>query len=168
MSRTQRSDEIRDAFLGELRAQGASVESLSDLAAKEANIAIRGMFSVLGASGREVYLVQGVGFINVHVRSEPPGWWNVMKSVKAQFDLLFKRLDLKAYYVFLVPRKDRQISGYIATDFSSSPFIRMPAGEETKFTIKVDDHLNQLKCLVSVEKIAQALLQSATVYLNAP
>ena len=167
MSRTQRSDEIRDAFLGELRAQGASVESLADLAAKEANAAIRNMFSVLGASGREVYLVRGVGFINVHVRSEPPGWWNVMKSVKAQFDLLFQKLDLRAYYVFLVPRKDHQISGYIATDFASSPFINMPAGEETKFTIRVGDHLNPLKCLVSVEKIAEALLQSKAGVPNA-
>lgn len=90
-----------------------------------------------------------------------------MKSVKLQFDLLFKELNLKTYYVFLVPRKDHQISGYIATDFSSSPFIKMPAGEETKFTIKVDDHLNPLRCLAPVEKIAKTLLKFATGDANA-
>ncbi|MBS0382539.1 MAG: hypothetical protein JSR56_08905 [Proteobacteria bacterium] len=167
MSRTQKSDEIRDAFLGELRAQGASVESLANLAAKGESAAIRNVFAVLGTSGREVYLVGGIGFINVHVRSDPPGWWNVMKSVKSQFDHIFKNLGVKTYYVFLVPRKDHQITGYIATDFVSPPFINVPSGEETKFTIKVADHLNPLKCIVSVGKIARALLQSPEENTNA-
>jgi hypothetical protein len=160
MSRTEKSDAIRDAFLAALREQGAPVERVSELATNELNDKIRRMLLVLGGAGREVYLVKGVGLVNVHVRAEPPGWWGIMKSVKDQFDLVVKELGLKAYYVLLVPRKDHQITGYVVTDFLSSPFVQVPAGEKTMYTVKVERHLDPLKRLVSVERIAAALLQA--------
>lgn len=169
MSRTSKSDEIRDAFINVIRAQGVSVESVADLASTEANSIIRDLFLELGRAGREIYLVRGVGFINVHIRSESPGWWNIVKSVKADLDHLAKEYGLKTYYVLLVGRDDRHIAnGYVATDFLSSPFIRLPREEEIKFTVKAKQHLDPRKYLLSVEKVARVLLQSPQEDRNSP
>src|SRR5690348_11231900 len=118
MSRTAKADAIRDAFLQALKAEGAEVETLAELAAAESNETIRGLFLALGQAGREVYLVRGLGFINVHIRSEPPGWWNILKTVKRDLDILTNKFETKCVYVLLIGRKDQHIAdGYVATDF---------------------------------------------------
>lgn len=160
MLRTERSDAIRDAFLAALREQGASVDSATDLAASEPSDTLRDILLGLGRAGREVYLVRGVGFINVHIRAEPPGWWNVLKSVKKDLDLLAKELGVKTYYVLLIGRKDTHIAnGYIATDFRVAPFVRPPKAEETKYSINEKVNLDQNKRLLSIKKISSILLQ---------
>lgn len=170
MSRSSTSDTVRDAFLGVLRAQGATVESMSGLAATESNDTISNLLLGLGRAGREVYWVRGVGFINIHIRSEAPGWWNILKSVKSDLDVLAKEFGVKSYYVLLVGRNDRFIAnGYVATDFSSSPFVRPPGVEASKYSVNENQHLDQKKLLLSVEKVAKVLLQPlAGVAGNAP
>jgi hypothetical protein len=170
MSRSERSDAIRDAFLAALREQGASVESMADLAASEPNGTLRDVLLGLGRAGREVYLLRGVGFMNVHVRAEPPGWWNILKSVKRDLDLLAKELGVKTYYVLLIGREDSHIAnGYIAADFATTPFARTPKSEEMKYSVNEKVHLDQNKRLLSIKKISTILLQAPqSAASNAP
>jgi hypothetical protein len=170
MSRAAKADRIRDAFLEALKAQGASIETMGDLAADASNSTIRGLFLALGQAGREVYLVRGVGFINVHVRSEPPGWWSILKTVKRDLDVLAIEFGTKCFYVLLVGRNDQHIAdGYIATDFSNPPFVRPPGVEETKYTVNEKQHLDARKLLLSVGKVAKVLMVARGVAVtNAP
>lgn len=159
MSRTVEADRIRNAFLQALRSEGVSVETMADLAASESNEKIRNLFLALGRAGREVYLVRGVGFVNVHVRSEDRGWWSILKTVKKDLDILTSKFELKCYYVLLVERDDHYIAdGYIATDFTRSPFLKPPGVDKTKYTVNEKQHLNPSKRLLSLEKVAKALM----------
>lgn len=160
MSRIAKADRVRKAFFDALRSQGASVESMADLAAGS-NPTIRDLFMALGQAGREVYLVRGVGLINVHIRSEPPGWWSILKTVKRDLDMLAKEFETKCFYVLLVGRDDQHIAdGYIVTDFATSPFIRPPGVEETKFTVNEKRHLDPRNLLLSVGKVAKVLMEA--------
>lgn len=159
MSRTVEADRIRDAFLQALRAEGASVETMADLAAGESNDMIRNLFLALWRAGREVYLVRGVGFINVHVRSQDRGWWGILKSVKKDLDILTGKFGIKCYFVLLVGRDDHYIAdGYIVTDFSNSPFLKPPGVDKIKYTVHEKHHLNPRKRLLSLGKVAKALM----------
>jgi hypothetical protein len=163
MSRTDKADRIRDAFLDALRSQGASVESMADLAATSSST-VRKLFLALGQAGREAYLVRGVGIINVHVRSEAPGWWSILKTVKRDLDLLAKEFQTKCFYVLLVGRDDQHVAdGYIANDFAASPFTRPPGVEKTKYTVNEKQHLDRRKLLLSVGKVAKVLLEARAV-----
>jgi hypothetical protein len=163
MSRTDRADEIRDAFLGALRAQGVRVDVLEEVVAETTDQVICDLFHRLGRAGREIYLVRGVGLINIHIRSAAPGWWNILKSVKADFDALAKAIDGKTFYVLLVGRKDPKdihvANGWVVTDFVSPPFLQPPSEEATKYTVKERLHLDEHKRVLSVTNMAQTLLQ---------
>lgn len=133
---------------------------MSGLASDESNPTIRGLFLALGQAGREIYLIRGVGFINVHIRSEPPGWWSILKTVKRDLDILAKEFGTKCFYVLLVGRADQHTAnGYIASDFSSSPFVRPPGVEVTKYTVNEKQHLDVRKLLLSVGKVAKVLME---------
>ena len=173
MARETNADRIRNAFLYTLRYQGAKVRTMMELAAEMSDPNHRGICLGLGQAGREVYFIIGVGFINVHVRSEPPGWWSILKSVKNDLAFLSgERNDpgINCYYVLLVGRNDRHIAdGYIVTDFSSSPFVRPPGVEETKYTVNEKQHLDPKKLLLSVGKIAKVLMEAhGAANANAP
>ena len=164
MDRHAKADSIRDAFLNALKSEGASVRTMIELAEKESDPEFRSIMLALGRAGREVYLVSGVGFINVHVRSEPPGWWNILKTVKEDLAFLSaKRSDepgINWYYILLIGRGDHHVAdGYIATDFDKPPFTRPPGVEKTKYTINERQHLDSRKLLLSVGKVAKTLLQ---------
>jgi len=104
-------------------------------------------------------LVRGVGLINVHVRSEPPGWWNILKTVKEDLDFLRKHLRVERLFVLLVGRNDRFVAdGYIATEFDEPPFLRHPGIETKKYSINEKSHLDASKKILSVEKLAKGLL----------
>lgn len=161
MSRTAQSDTIQETFLNALKAEAAVVETMSELAARISDRELREGLEALGRAGRNLFLVKGVGLINVHVRSEPPGWWNILKSVKEELDLLQKELRVNRYFVFLIGRKDQHIAdGYIASDFDAAPFIKHPGIEATKFTMNEKQHLDSAERLLSVSKIAKVLLGS--------
>ena len=151
------SDAIHESFVSSLRALGASVESMADLAAGEPNEKIRSVYRSLGRAQRELLFVRGVGFLNVHVRADPPGFWSVQKSVKAELDFLVEQVGVKCYYVFLVGRPSRKFSdGFIATDLSSPPFVKRPFENPDRFTVNERD-LDPGKKLLSLEKVARVL-----------
>lgn len=154
MGRTVQSDAIQEGFLDALRAEGAVVENMSELAGHTSHGELRFFLQSLGRNGRNVFFLEGVGMVQIHVRSEPPGWWNVLKSVKEHLDQLHKH-----YFVFLIGRKDQYVAnGYIASDFNRPPFIRHPSVEATKFTINEKQDLDPNARLLSVSKIAKVLL----------
>jgi hypothetical protein len=136
MSPTAAADDIKNAFLEELRSQGAPVETMGELAAEASSTTTQRLFLALGQQAREVYRVPGVGFINLHIKSKPPGWWNILKTVKKDLDDLTGWTGIRSFYVLLVGRNDPHIAnGYIATDFLSLPFKRHPEAEATKYTV---------------------------------
>ena len=94
----ERDNTIREEFLDTLRSKGLVVRKVRDLADAASDPDIRSMMLDLGRAGREVYSVSGIGLINIHVRSEPPGWWNILKTVKKHFDLLSPLF--KCYWLF--------------------------------------------------------------------
>lgn len=161
MSRTIKADQVRDAFLEALRSESASIETMGALAASESYPKIRSLFLALGQQGREVYRIRGIGFINIHIRSETPGWWNILKTVKRDLDLLTKEFKIKCFYVLLIRRDDQFIAdGYIVSDFAKSPLVRQPGIEETKYTVNERQHLDVNKKLLSIEKVAKVLMKA--------
>jgi len=161
MKGTETSNRIRDAFLDAVKSFGGTIETMNDLASKATIPNVRQVYERLGQSGRNVYLIHGVGLINIHVRSEPPGWWNVLKTVKEDFDLLRRELGIETYFLLLIGRSDRHVAnGYIASDFTKSPVTRHPGIEGTKFTINERQHLDPSKRLLSVEQVAKILLEA--------
>ena len=160
----QKADRIREALLEALRNQGASVQKMRDLVQGESDASVRNLFLELGKSSREVYTVTGVGLINVHVRSESPGWWNILKTVKRDFTALSTSLGMPCYYIFLIGRKDQHIAdGYIATDFNQSPFIHPPHEEPKKYSIHASQHLNQNRIILTINRVAQTLIQQGNI-----
>jgi hypothetical protein len=162
MTRTAIADRIKQAFLDSLKSLGASVETMGQLVATKTSPEVRRVFERLGQAGRNVYLVRGIGLINVHVRSEPPGWWNVLTTVKEDIDALRKVMGIRCYYVLLIGRADRFVAdGYIAADFQTKPFVKYPGIEATKYTINEKQHLDTSELLLSVEKVAKVLLDTS-------
>ncbi|MDO9417408.1 hypothetical protein [Pararhizobium sp.] len=159
MGRTVDSDRIRDNFLDSLKSQGASVETMADLALQATESTMRRLFDGLGRAGRDVYLVRGVGLINVHVRSKSPGWWNILKTVKEDLDILHKEFGVIRLFVLLIGRPDRFVAdGYIITEFDEPPLLRSPGIEKTKYTINERQHLELSRKILSLEKLAMTLL----------
>lgn len=159
MGRTVNSDRIRDALLDSLRSQGATVETMADLASQATDPTVRQLFDGLGGSGRDVYLVRGVGLINVHVRSESPGWWNILKTVKKDLDILHNQFGVARNFVLLIGRPDRFVAdGYIITEFDQPPLVKSPGVEKTKYTINEKPHLELSRKVQSIDKLATALL----------
>ncbi len=150
------SDErIRRAFFDELGRIGLSVVTMDTLAAESESEAVRRVFQRLGQADREVYLIRGVGIINLHIRSESPGWWNILRSVKDDLDWLHRDLKFNCYYVLLVGTGDHAVAnGYIFSEFAYPPFKRKPAAEATKYSINERPNLDRSKALASMEKVA--------------
>lgn len=159
MGRTVESDSIRDAFLASLRLAGSSVETMASLASATTNLTVRSLFEKLGRADRNVYFVRGLGLINVHVRSQSPGWWNILKTVKDDLDTLHGELGIARFFVLLIGRADRFIAdGYIITEFDQPPLIKSPAIEETKYSINEIPNLDLSRKLLSLDKVARVLL----------
>jgi len=151
-------ERIRRAFFDELGKVGLSVVTMDTLAAESECEAVRRVFRRLGQADREVYLIRGVGIVNLHIRSESPGWWNILRSVKDDLDWLHRDLKFNCYYVLLVGTGDHAVAnGYIFSDFAYPPFKRKPAAEATKYSINERPNLDRSKALVSVEKVAAML-----------
>jgi hypothetical protein len=157
MGRTTQSDAIQEAFLDELKAQGATVESMNELIARTDHREARELLARLGRSGRNLFLVKGVGLINVHVRSDLKGWWGILKTVREDL----QALGTKYFFVLLIGRNDRFVAdGYIVSDFDAAPIIKYPSIGATKFTINEKQHLDPDERLLSIGKVAKVLLGS--------
>ena len=164
-----RDQVIRQGFLDALRSEGAAVQTAQELVQDNSDAFFRRVILLLGKSGREMYFVGGVGLINIHVRSDPPGWWNIIGTVHNDFMSLSKLADgnpgVPCYYVFLVGRKDQHIAdGYIATDFNTPPFIQAPRIEQKtkKYRVTERQNLNQNRILSSISRVARTLLQQGS------
>jgi hypothetical protein len=93
------------------------------------------------------------------VRSEPPGWWNILKTVKQDLDIIQRELGVVRFFILLIGRKDRFIAdGYIITDFDKPPLVRGPGVEQTKYTINERQHLESSRKILSIERLVAALL----------
>ena len=77
MTRSDKEEYFRDKFIDSIVANGSAVEDMSELARRFSDTNIKDIFERWSSLGREQFLVKKVGFINVHVRSEPPGFWGV-------------------------------------------------------------------------------------------
>lgn len=165
---SDRAEKIRDVFLDAIRSEGLSPEPLVDVAAS-ASGAVRDLFAGLGRAGREVYLIRDVALINVHIRSEPPGWWNILKTVKRDLDFMASEFGLNCLYVLLIGSGNRHVAdGYIVSDFGKPPFIRAPKAEATKFTINERQHLDKRALLLSVKRVANVLAQHRKARAGTP
>ena len=168
MPAPDRAEEIRSAFLEAIRAEGLLPEPMAEVAVSSSG-KIRQLFAALGQAGREVYLIRGVALVNLHIRSEPPGWWNILKTVKRDLDAMAREFGVTCIYVLLIGRKDRHVAdGYIVTDFGKPPFVRAPKGEETKYSINERQHLDTRSLLLSVAKVAKVLASHRIVKSDAP
>lgn len=151
-------EKIREAFLEELRKLDLSVVTMDALATDSNDGAIRRVFHRLGQADRRVYLIRGVGIINLHIRSKRPGWWNILKSVKDDLDWLRRYPKIASYYVLLVGSGDATVArGYVFSEFAYPPFKQKPAPEATKYSINEGPNLDRSKALPSVQKIAAEL-----------
>ena len=131
---------------------------MGELAAGSESQGVRRVFLRLGQADREVYLIRGVGIINLHIRSKAPGWWNILKSVKEDLDWLRKDLKYTAYYVLLVGTGDQAIAnGYIFSEFAYPPFKTKPTAEATKYSINERPNLDRSKAIPSIAKVGEAL-----------
>lgn len=158
MSRSAGANRIKKAFFDEIGKLGLSVVTMDKLAAESESDAVRRTFQRLGQADREVYLVRGVGIVNLHVRSESPGWWNVLKTVKDDLDWLRRNARIGCYYVLLVGTgNDSVANGYIFSEFAYPPFKRRPGAEATKYSINERQDLDRSKAFLSMEKVAAAL-----------
>jgi hypothetical protein len=154
---------IREAFLQALGSEGATVQKVRDLAEGQSDPYIRSLLLELGNATREVYSVRGVGIINIHIKSEPPGWWNIMESVDNHFALL-STMQIHCFYVLILGRKDQHVAdGYIATDINQPPFIQRPTIKSGKFySVTERQHLDRNKLILSIGKIARTLIQQGS------
>ena len=158
MPRETLDERIRRAFLDELGKLGLPVVTMNALAAESDTEAVRRVFQRLGQADREVYLVRGVGIVNLHIRSESPGWWNILKSVKDDLDWLRRDLKFACFYVLLVGTADDAVAnGYVFSEFAYPPFKQKPTAEATKYSINERPNLDRTKALPSVERVAKVL-----------
>ena len=163
MSRTAQSDAIQKALFDVLTAEGAAVEDMSQVVARTSDPVARGLFQHLGRAHRNVFFIKGVGLINVHVRSELRGWWNILESVKKDFDWLHNEHGVKRHFVLLIGRKDKYIAdGYVFSDFNGPVFFEPPRLIASKFTINEKRHLESAERLSSINKVAKGLLATAS------
>ena len=162
MSRTAQSNAIQKALLDTLTAEGAAVEDMTQVAARASDPVARGLFQHLGRAHRNVFFIKGVGLINVHVRSELRGWWNILESVKKDFDWLHNEHGVKRYFVLLIGRKDKYIAdGYVFSDFNGPIFLEPPRIIASKFTINEKQHLESAERISSINKVGKVLLATA-------
>lgn len=90
MSRSRIADEVLDAFLASLRELGATVRDMGELARDFDDQKLQGLVQRLGQAGRQVFLVKGVGFVNIHVSASESGFWGIQESVRNDFEALAK------------------------------------------------------------------------------
>ena len=153
---------IREAFLDAVRSEGVSVQKVRDLANNTQDFETRNLMLALGKGKREVYSVSGIGLVYVRIKSDPPGWWNIMESVEKHFVFL-SELQIHCYYIFLLGRKDLHIAdGYIATDINQPPFIRRPTIESGKYSVTERQHLNPNRRLSTISRVARTLIQQGS------
>ena len=166
MGRTEQAERFRIDFIDAIKAKGASVEDMSSFALIFDEPRLKAIFQRWDSLGRELFYIDKVGFINVHVRSEPPGFWGIAKRVKDDFEIIKKAIKIPCWYVLLVgAADDEDVNGYILEDVFSSPLINQPSEQQDAFKINERD-LDKLKVISSSSNIANILIKIGSSRFN--
>ena len=97
---------------------------------------IRSIFENWSKKQREIFLVKNVGFINLHIRSDPPGFWGVRKNILKDFEVLKNELGIKCFFTLLVRIQNSEaIGGYILEDMTSTQIIKKPSEQKDDYKI---------------------------------
>ncbi len=72
MSRSKKEEYFREKFIDAIVANGTGIEDMSALVRRFGDGTFKEIFKRWSRTGCEQFLIKGVGFINIHVRSEPP------------------------------------------------------------------------------------------------
>lgn len=159
MGRTEQAETFRVNFIQALRAQGVGVDDMSSFALIFEEPNFKAIFERWDSLGRELFYIKKVGFVNIHVRSDPPGFWGITKQVINDFKAIKNQLKIPCLFVLLVGNHDSSdVNGYIMEDVFSPPIINMPSEQVSAFKINERD-LDQSKIIYSSVGIAEALIK---------
>jgi len=159
MTRSDKEDYFRDKFIDAIVANRTSIEDMSALARRFSDNEFKDIFERWDRLGREQFLVKNVGFINVHVRSEPPGFWGVTKNVIKDFHAIKKHLRTPCWFVLLVGQENGiDQDGYILEDIFSTPMIESPSEQAEAYKIN-ERNLDRSKIIHTTDKIVKRLIE---------
>ncbi len=159
MSHSDKDEYFRDKFIDAIVANGTGIEGMSGLAHRLSNPKFGDMFERWARLGREIFFVKKVGLINVHVRSEPPGFWGVTKNVINDFHVIKEHLGIQCLFVLLVGQeKGTDQDGYILEDILSSPMIERPSEQAEVYKIN-EKNLDRSKVIHSTDNIVKRLIE---------
>ncbi len=150
---------FREKFLDAIVAQGSGIEDMLVFAKRfEYNKGIKDIFLRWSRLGRELYFVKKVGFVNIHIRSEPPGFWGISKNVIKDFRAVREYLPIPCWFVLLVAQQyGNDLNGYILEDIFSPPMLQKPSEQVDAYKIN-ERNLDQNKVISSTEKIVETLM----------
>lgn len=156
---SDKDDYFRDKFIDAIVANGTGIDSMSGLARRLSNPKLGDMFERWARLGREIFFVKKGVFINVHVRSEPPGFWGVTKNVINDFHAIKEYLGIQCLFVLLVGQeKGIDQDGYILEDIFSPPMIEKPSEQAEVYKIN-EKNLDRSKVIHSTDDIAKRLIE---------
>lgn len=159
MTRSDKEDYFRDKFIDAIVANRASIEDMIALARRFDDNEFKNIFERWARLGRELFLVKNVGFINVHVRSEPPGFWGVTKNVIKDFNAFKKHLLTPCWFVLLVGQENGiEQDGYILEDIFSPPMIESPSEQAEAYKIN-ERNLDPSKIIHTTDKVVKRLIE---------
>lgn len=159
MPRTEKEEYLREKFIDAIVANGTGIEDMSELARRFSDDTFKEIFQRWSRTGREQFLIKGVGFINIHVRSDPPGFWGITKNVINDFRAIKEHLHTQCWFVLLVGQENgNDQNGYILEDIFSPPMIENPSEQAGAFKIN-EKNLDRAKVLRSTDKIVKTLIE---------
>ena len=159
MPRSEKDEYFRDKFIDAIVANGTGIESMSGLARQLSNPKFGDMFERWARLGREIFYVKRVGFINVHVRSEPPGFWGVTKNVISDFHVIKKHSGTQCWFVLLVGQENgNDQNGYILENIFSPPMIESPSEQAEAYKIN-EKNLDRSKVIYTTNNIVKHLME---------
>ena len=158
MGRSEKEEYFREQFLDEIAVQGTGVEDMSTLAQRFDESSFKNIFIRWSRLGREIFFIKGTGFVNVHVRSDPPGFWGVTKNVLNDFKSIEANLRISCFFILLVGNENgTDLKGYILKDMISNPLIKMPSEQQDAYKINETD-LNKNEAIITLKNIVNTLI----------
>ena len=158
MGHSEQADYLRKEFVSTLRKMGGQVEDMRSLALVYDDNILKAIFERWSNLGREIFAIKGVGFVNVHIRSESPGFWGITKQVEKDFKNISKNLGVPCFYVLLVGgNSGGQLNGYILKEIFEKPVIGTPGMQENSYKINEID-LDPTTKIFGKNNIAEKLI----------
>lgn len=159
MPRSDKEEYFRHKFIDSFVANGTGIEDMSELASRFSDNEFKDIFERWSRLGREQFLVKRVGFINVHVRSEPPGFWGVTKNVIKDFHTIRELLHTPCWFVLLVGQENgTEQNGYILEDIFAPPMIEAPSEQQDGYKIN-EKNLDRSEVIATTDQIVKRLIE---------